>query len=78
MHRQEHSELSPPLLVSEREAGRLLGVTPRMVFSLRRAGALPAVKIGARVLYSLSALEQFIADRSATRSSNPQEVAHAR
>ncbi len=51
---------APPLLVSEREAGRLLGVTPRTVFNLRQRGELPAVKIGTRVLYDRRDVEVFI------------------
>jgi excisionase family DNA binding protein len=54
---------TPPLLVDEREAGRLLGVTSRTVFSLRKAGELPAVKIGSRVLYERTALAEFIQRR---------------
>ena len=54
---------TPALLVNEREAGRLLGVTARTVYELRRTGELPAVRIGSRVLYSRDDLSDFIAKR---------------
>jgi excisionase family DNA binding protein len=53
--------IAPPLLVSEREAGRLLGVTARTVYELRRRGRLRCVRIGARVLYSRAELIEFCA-----------------
>ena len=55
---------APPILVSEREAGRLLGVTPRTVFAFRQRGEIPHVKIGSRVLYPLAALERFVAENT--------------
>jgi excisionase family DNA binding protein len=57
---------APPLLVSEREAGRLLGVTARTVFELRRSGKLPVVKIRARVLYPVAAIHRFISEQAQT------------
>lgn len=56
----------PAMLVSEREAGRLLGVTARTVYELRRTGEIPAVRIGSRVLYSRDDLAAFIANRRQT------------
>lgn len=53
------------LLVSEGEAGRLLGVSGRTVFTLAKRGELKAVKIGARKLYSLESLKEFIRRREA-------------
>ncbi|MGD1276863.1 MAG: helix-turn-helix domain-containing protein [Tepidisphaeraceae bacterium] len=61
MNTRESSEIGPPLLVSEREAARLLGVTPRTVFRLRLAVELPAIRIGARVLYSTHHGSVFVA-----------------
>jgi excisionase family DNA binding protein len=55
-----------PLLVSEKEAGRLLGVTARTVYQLRRDGELSAIRIGSRVLYSRDDLTAFIAKRRQT------------
>jgi helix-turn-helix protein len=50
-----------PLLVDEREARRLLGgLSTKTLFNLRRAGALPFIKIGSRVMYDLGELRHFI------------------
>jgi len=46
--------------VSEREAARLLGVSPRTVFTLRKQGHLKAVKIGASVRYDVRDIRAFI------------------
>ena len=49
-----------PLLVDRREAARLLGVCPNTVGNLQRAGELVPVRIGARVLFDLRDLRDFI------------------
>jgi hypothetical protein len=49
----------PPLLVSEKTAGELLGVSRRQVFELNKAGLLPCVMIGCRKLYSVARLREF-------------------
>jgi excisionase family DNA binding protein len=49
------------LLVNEREAGRLLSVSPKTVYNLRRRGKLRAVMIGsAGVRYDVRDLRAFI------------------
>jgi excisionase family DNA binding protein len=50
----------PPLLVDKREAARLLGVSAGTVDNMRTRGALPSVRIGARRLYSLDDLRDYI------------------
>jgi excisionase family DNA binding protein len=52
---------STPLLVSEPEAARLLGVSARTVWQLRADGKLPGVKIGSAVRYDPEDLRRFIA-----------------
>lgn len=47
------------LLVSEKEAARMLGVSRRKVFELSAKGDLTARKIGKRKLYSVSSLKLF-------------------
>ncbi len=50
-----------PLLIDEREAARLLGVCPRTIFSLRRAGKIRAIQIGSSVRYEVADLRHFVA-----------------
>jgi len=55
------------LLVDEREAARLLSVSPKTIYNLRRRGELRAVMIGsAGVRYDVRDLRVFI-DRAKTQ-----------
>ncbi len=36
----------PPLLVDEREAARLLGVSPRTMWQLNHDGVIPEIRVG--------------------------------
>lgn len=58
-----HLRASSTLLVDEREAARLLGVSPRTIWALRARGELPAVRIpGTRLVrYSVETLRDWIA-----------------
>jgi excisionase family DNA binding protein len=49
-----------PLLVSEREAARLLGLGARTVWGLRAAGRLPFIKVGSAIRYDVADLRAFI------------------
>jgi len=51
------------MLISQRETARLLGVTDRTVFSLRKSGELPFIKLGSRVLFSRDDLAAFVAKK---------------
>jgi len=49
------------LLVDEREARRLLGgLCAKTLYNLRRAGELPGVRIGSRIMYDVADLRRFI------------------
>jgi len=52
-----------PLLVDERTAAKLLGVSQRTLFTLRSAGQIPHVKLRGRVLYSPPALSKMIEEK---------------
>ena len=49
-----------PLLLSERQAAKALGVCVRTLYGLRSKNDLPHVKIGARVMYSPADLQAWI------------------
>jgi len=49
----------PPLLVSERQAARILSVSRRTVFDLEKRGILTSVRIGSLKRYALSTLKAF-------------------
>jgi excisionase family DNA binding protein len=56
----QHPEADPagaPLLVAVPDAARLLGIGPTFAWELVRAGAIPSVKLGRRVLVPRAALE---------------------
>lgn len=48
------------LLLSEPEAARLLAISPRKLWGLRRAGAVPSVKIGGAVRYPRDGLVEWV------------------
>ena len=56
---------APPLqmTVSERQAAKMLSVSPRTIFSLRKRGLLPTVRIPkvSRVLIPLDAIAALVA-----------------
>lgn len=47
------------LLVNEKVAAQMLGLSRRKVFDLHASGVLSAQKIGRRKLYSVSSLKKF-------------------
>ena len=51
-----------PLLVSPRQAARLLSVSERTLFTWTKAGQVPCVKLGRLVRYSVDSLKEFIAE----------------
>lgn len=55
------------LLLDERAAAALLGVSPRTLWSLRKAGKIPFVEISPRCIrYSPTVLSAWVAKQSAT------------
>ena len=48
------------LAYNEQEAARLLSISPRTLFSLRKEGKVRAVKVGNRVVYSRDELLRFL------------------
>ncbi|MCR9232970.1 MAG: helix-turn-helix domain-containing protein [bacterium] len=52
-----------PVLITEKEAARLLGCCERSVWQLRKDGKLRCVKIGTAVRYARTELDRFIQEQ---------------
>jgi excisionase family DNA binding protein len=48
-----------PILVDENEAARLLGLSAKTLYNMRRAGQLPFVRVRGRIMYRPVALEKW-------------------
>ena len=64
--RTDTDSVPAKLLICESEAAKLLGISPRSLFSLRKSGQIPCVRLGGRVLYSPAALQAVIEARTST------------
>ena len=49
-----------PLLLPGKEAARILGISTRTLWTLSNMGAIPSIRIGRAVRYSVSDLHLFI------------------
>ena len=57
-----NSELpAKQLAYCEQDAAKLLSISPRTLFSLRKEGKVRAVKVGNRVIYPREELKRFLA-----------------
>lgn len=54
------TEKDTPILLSEPKAARLLDMSPRKLWGLRKRGAVPFVRIGGAVKYSPEALHEWV------------------
>ncbi len=50
-----------PLLVTPREAARMLSISARTLWTLRKQGRIRSIRIGAAVRYAVADLEAFVA-----------------
>lgn len=50
-----------PLLISIPQAAKTLGISTRKLFNLTRAGTIPHVRLGRRVMYSQNSLHEAVA-----------------
>jgi excisionase family DNA binding protein len=58
---EARSPSSALLCYNDREAARLLGISPRTVFAMRKSGLLPHVRIGrGRIVIRHGDLEKFL------------------
>ena len=58
------SQQTPKLLLTRFEAAQVLGICERTLDTYTKDGTIPFLRIGSRVLYSVQALEQWIAEQS--------------
>lgn len=63
MIKQALSDQAESLLITEIEAGHLLGCSGRTVYELRKQGKLKAVRVGGLVKYARTEIERFINDQ---------------
>ena len=54
-----------PLALAPREAARALGVSPRTLWAHTKAGTVPHVRLGRRILYPVRELREWLAGRTA-------------
>ncbi len=52
------------LTVNRREAAQMLGISERLLWTLTNAGEVPHIRLGARVLYPVKALNEWIEERT--------------
>jgi len=55
------------LTVNRAEAASMLGISERLLWTWTNAGQIPHVRIGARVLYPVEALRQWLDDQTQAR-----------
>lgn len=60
------SPVIEPLAISETEAAKLLSVSTRTLFDLRKKGLIPHSWIGERVLYCPSELRRWLVEKRKT------------
>ncbi|GMU83702.1 MAG: hypothetical protein AMXMBFR47_35720 [Planctomycetota bacterium] len=64
-----HREPAPPLALRPKDAAKVLGISPRLLWSLTNRNEIPHVRLGRALLYPINELRQWLAEQ-ATRSSH--------
>lgn len=57
---------SERLSVSEREAAKLIGISPRKLSTMRKRGEVPHARLTGRILYPLPELRAWLSSRTVT------------
>lgn len=60
----DSSDKTEPLTITVEEAGRRLGISRGLAYSLVRRGQIPAVRLGRRLVVPAGAVEAIIRDRA--------------
>jgi excisionase family DNA binding protein len=60
------------LAVSRGEAAAMLGISARLLWTWTNAGQIPHVRIGARVLYPVEQLREWLGKQASTTNPKPE------
>lgn len=63
-----------PLLLNEKEAAHLLNCCEKTVYTIRKQGKIPFMRLGNAIRYSRADLIKFIETQSKTSTDNAPEV----
>jgi hypothetical protein len=58
---QNNERENLPLLISAVQAAKELGISPRNLWTQTQSGTIPSIKLGRRVMYSPSSLQNWVA-----------------
>ena len=59
------SQVSPPLALNAKQAAKAFGISEKTLWSYSKPrGPIPCVRVGKRVVYSVSALQAFLEQQS--------------
>lgn len=59
---------NPALAVNAKDAARILGISPRLLWTYTNCGEIPHLRLGRRLLYPLAALNAWIAAKTEGKS----------
>jgi len=57
---QNNERENLPLLISANKAAETLGISPRSLWTQTQSGTIPFIKLGRRVMYSPSSLQDWV------------------
>lgn len=59
-----HREPVPPLALRPKDAAKVLGISPRLLWSLTNRNEIPHVRLGRAVLYPVTELRRWLSEQS--------------
>lgn len=59
-----HREAEPPLALRPKDAAKVLGISPRLLWSLTNRCEIPHVRLGRTVLYPVDELRRWLSEQS--------------
>jgi len=64
IHQSTDPKRTQRLTLNATEAANVIGVSPRLLWSLTNRGEVPHVRIGRRIVYPIAAIEAWLAARA--------------